>query len=349
MGRSEMVAGTKALPSGSATDGVIRERETAAREVGHERVVEIQRARLLGALFEVSAERGSGNVAVAHVVGRAGVSRRTFYELFADREECFMAGWDEAIGQVSRFVFSSYDPGASWVKRVRMALLCFLEFLEAEHGMGELLIVGSLGAGPRVVERRRRTLDRLLAFIDEGRKETRNGSELPPLTAEGVIGGALSVLHTRMLDRSATDTSPASMRDGSLLELAGPLMSMIVLPYLGPVAAHKELARPAPVPQAPNHPTPRDPLREVGMRLTYRTVCVLQSIAANPGCSNRTIGLEAGMEDQGQISKLLARLQRLGLIHNTRPPTARGAPNAWGLTQAGWNVQHAIAGKDQHR
>jgi hypothetical protein len=81
------------------------------------------------------------------------------------------------------------------------------------------------------------------------------------------------------------------------------------------------------------------------MRLTYRTVRVLTAVAANPGASNREIGLGAGMEDQGQISKLLARLQRLALIHNTRSAAARGAPNAWGLTERGWSVQHAIAGQ----
>jgi DNA-binding MarR family transcriptional regulator len=83
------------------------------------------------------------------------------------------------------------------------------------------------------------------------------------------------------------------------------------------------------------------------MRLTYRTVRVLTSVAEHPGSSNREVGLGAGMEDQGQISKLLARLQRLELIQNTRSPAARGAPNAWGLTERGWNVQRAIAGQGE--
>jgi DNA-binding MarR family transcriptional regulator len=80
------------------------------------------------------------------------------------------------------------------------------------------------------------------------------------------------------------------------------------------------------------------------MRLAYRTVRVLMAVAASPGSSNREIGLGAGMEDQGQISKLLARLQRLELIDNSRA-AARGAPNAWCLTEQGWRVQRAIAGQ----
>ncbi len=57
-----------------------------------------------------------------------------------------------------------------------------------------------------------------------------------------------------------------------------------------------------------------DPLRELGIRLTYRTVMVLMAVAAHPGSSNRMVADEAGISDQGQISKLLRRLEGLGLI-----------------------------------
>lgn len=334
-----MATRTKA-PSRAVTDVVDREREHAARELGRERVIEIQRTRMLSALFELSVERGAGNVAVAHVVERAGVSRRTFYELFADREECFLAGFDEAVASASHYVLDGYDPRASWEVRLRTALTGFLHFLEVERGAGQLLVVGSLGAGPRALEYRRQLLSKVIAVIDEGRDQGKAGKELAPLTAEGIVGGVLSVLHTRLL------APPGEERDReSLLGLTGSLMSMVVLPYLGSVAARKELARPVPRPRAVDIAAPGDPLRDVGMRLTYRTVRVLVSVAASPGASNREIGLGAGMEDQGQISKLLARLQRLELIHNTRSASERGAANAWGLTERGWRVQRAIAGQ----
>src|SRR5271156_3460353 len=72
----------------------------AARGLPREHVSEIQRMRILAAMAEVASERGAGSVTVAHVVGRAGVSRRTFYDLFADREECFLAAFEDAIGRV---------------------------------------------------------------------------------------------------------------------------------------------------------------------------------------------------------------------------------------------------------
>jgi DNA-binding MarR family transcriptional regulator len=85
-------------------------------------------------------------------------------------------------------------------------------------------------------------------------------------------------------------------------------------------------------------------LRDLEMRLTYRTVRVLLAIAARPGTSNREVGLAAGIEDQGQISKLLTRLDKLGLIHNSGAGRARGAPNAWTLTDQGIAVQEMVSG-----
>ena len=341
-----MRASETAPSSRAAPNGIIREDGDAVRELGRERVSEVQRVRLLTALLEIGAERGAANVTVAHVVQRARVSRRTFYELFADREECFLAAFDEAVARASRYVLDGYDPGARWVERVRSALVMLLEFLEVERYAGQLLIVGSLGAGHRAIERRRHCIAQICALIDEGRNESKAGAELPPLTAEGVVGGALSVLHSRLLASSPpADGDPCGGdRPGdSLRELTGALMSMIVLPYLGPAAARREFSRPVPKRRAIAHADPGDPLRDVDMRLTYRTMRVLSSIAESPGASNREVGRGAGLEDQGQISKLLARLQRLELIQNTRSAAARGAPNAWDLTERGQSVQRAIA------
>lgn len=316
--------------------------------LGVEHVIEIQRARILAAMVEVSAERGAGNVTVAHVVEHAGVSRRTFYELFADREECFLGAFDDAFMRASRRVLDSYDPKAKWAERVRGALTGLLSFLEMERGAGQLLIVGSLGAGRVALDRRGRGIAQIIAFIDQGRSESKAAADLAPLTAEGIAGGVLSVLHSRLLDPpppSATrGTGKGDGQAGSLLELTGPLMSMIVLPYLGPAAARHQLAQPVPASPGKGKTAPADPLRDVGMRLTYRTVRVLMAVAANPGSSNRDLGVAADIQDQGQISKLLTRLHRLGLIENTDAGLARGAPNAWVLTSKGAQIQQAIGG-----
>jgi DNA-binding MarR family transcriptional regulator len=118
-------------------------------------------------------------------------------------------------------------------------------------------------------------------------------------------------------------------------------MGMVVLPYLGAGAARTELEQPLPPPPPRRLPGPES-LASLDMRLTYRTIRVLQAIAEQPDVSNRQVGRVAGVDDPGQISKLLGRLQRIGLIENTAPP-AKGAPNAWALTSKGAEVQRTIA------
>jgi AcrR family transcriptional regulator len=321
-------------------------------ELGREHVVEIQRARILAAMVEVSAERGAGNVTVAHVVDRAGVSRRTFYELFTDGEDCFVSAFDTGVARASRYAFGAYDPSAKWDARVRGALIGLLSFLEGEPDTGRLLVVGSLGAGATVFEHRRRVLARIVAIVDEGRAETKGGERLPPLTAEGVVGGVVSVLHSRLSDIPPLSIARDGGRGGrevslggeSLLNLTGPLMSMIVLPYLGPAAARRELARAVPEIPVSARRAEHGSLGELDMRLTYRTVRVLLAVAEEPGSSNRHLGDAAGIGDQGQASKLLQRLQRLGLIENNGIGAAtRGEPNAWMLTEQGTAVHNIIA------
>lgn len=286
-------------------------------------------------MTEVACERGAANVTVAHVVERAGVSRRTFYELFGDREACFLAAFDEAVASLSRYVLDTYDPTARWDTRVRTALIALLEFLDVERGAGRLMLDGSLGAGTPALERRRELLSRIVALVDEGRALVKKGQQPPPLTAEGIVGGVLSVLHARLLDPG----------DESLLSLAAPLTSMIILPYLGVSAAQREIERPVAIRRSPEHATQLgpNPLMRLEMRLTYRTVRVLMAIAADPGSSNRMVAEKAEVSDQGQMSKLLARLQNLGLIENSGAGPTRGEPNAWTLTGKGWRVQGAIA------
>ncbi len=79
------------------------------------------------------------------------------------------------------------------------------------------------------------------------------------------------------------------------------------------------------------------------MRITYRTVRVLMSIGSGPMASNREIAAVAGIADQGQVSKLLTRLESLGLVRNDGVGHAKGAPNAWVLTPRGLDVERAIS------
>jgi AcrR family transcriptional regulator/DNA-binding MarR family transcriptional regulator len=343
-------------------------------------VAEIQRTRMVAALVEVARERGVSRVTVAHVVARSGVSRRTFYELFEDREDCFLAGFDLGVQGAARRVLPAYGVRGTWRERVRAGLGALLEYLDDEPGMGALCVVDTLGAGPVALERRTKVVQLLIDAVHEGRKEAKGAAKPTRLTAEGVVGAVLAVLHARLaagdarangapangarvVGAQASDTQEVGEPSGGaraggvrasggraggappMSTLLGPLMGMIVLPYLGNAAAARETSRPA-TRRKPLMSPSGDPLRELDMRLTYRTVQVLLAIAAlggrGRGPSNRQVADAAGVADPGQISKLLARLEHLGLIENEGGPPAPGEPHVWRLTPKGAEVERTI-------
>jgi AcrR family transcriptional regulator len=292
---------------------------------------------MLTAMVQEISERGAANVSVAHIVERSGVSRRTFYEIFHDREDCFLATFDDALKRVTAIVLPAYEAPGAWQVKLRAGLIALLECMEHDRATGRLLIVESLAAGPKALKRRHDVIVQITPIIEQGSRETRTTDPTPSLTAEGIIGGALSVLHARL----ATD------HPDDLLDLLGPLMSMIVLPYLGPATARKEIEKPTPKHPRKQPLARKDPLQDLPMRLTYRTIRVLMAVAELGGRgaypSNRAVGQSAGITDQGQASKLLSRLHRLGLIENAGGHPARGEPNAWTLTATGREVHNSIA------
>jgi AcrR family transcriptional regulator len=314
---------------------------------------EIQRARLLSAAMEIAGELGYGAMSSARVSARAGVSRKTFYDLFEDREDCFLAVFDEAVARASVAARQAVADEDGWRERVRAGLGALLGFLGDEPGLGSLLIVGALGAGPKVLERRARVIDSLAAVVDQGRLEVKGGGGPPPLTAEGVVGAVLSVIHGQFSSsgwggagRSRSDAPPIDV----LVGLLNPLMGIIVLPYLGPAGAAEELERP--VPRVSRKPRRRlrgsvsHPLKGLEMRLTSRTLLVLSAISELGGRgsspNNREVAERAGIADQGQISKL-------GLAENTGDGQAKGAPNAWRLTPRGRELAQSITTHDHRR
>jgi AcrR family transcriptional regulator len=304
-----------------------------SEDLPREHVSEIQRLRILTAMMDVAAERGAGAVTVAHVVARAGISRRTFYELFEDREACFLVTFEDAIHQTSLGVLEAYRSGKSWRERVRAGLWAMLEFFATHPALARMCVVEALAGGPRALEYRGRVLTQVIAAVDEGRAEVPKGSpQPPPLTADGVVGGVLAVIHARLLDPAAAP----------LTDLLGELMSMIVLPYLGPAAARRELAKPTPqLKTNDTHQLP-DPLEGLDMRITYRTLRVLMVIASHPRANNRQIAAQAGIADQGQVSKLLTRLEHLGLTRNEGEGPSKGGANAWLLTAKGERIEQVI-------
>jgi AcrR family transcriptional regulator len=319
--------------------GVSGVAQVVDEERAHAQIAEIQRSRLLAGAVRTIEELGYMRTTVAHITRRARVSRRTFYELFANREECLAAILEDLLRRVEAEIASLDLGGLAWRERVRGGLGAILAFLDSEPELARVCVVQSLRGGAAVLERRERILAGLAGVLDEGRFEHARGAQCTSLTAEGLVGAAFAIVHTRLLRR---EPEP-------LIGLQGELMGLIVLPYLGASAARREQTRPIPAlpTRALGRPvaaerTGSDPLEGVPMRLTYRTTRVLQAVAEHPQASNRAVAEHAGITDQGQVSKLLARLQRLELLTNAGEGHLKGEPNAWALTTRGQQVAHHI-------
>ncbi len=308
----------------------------------HAQVVEVQRARLLAAAVGVVAELGYAEASIGHITARARVSRRTFYELFANREECMVAVLQDAAERMQLELEASVARGLGWRERLRTGLWTMLAFLDHEPVLARVCVVEMARGGPAVLHLREELLGLLAGVLDEQRGER---AGCTPLTAHGLVGAAVAIVHAHLLEK---DRRP-------LVELLGELMAILVLPYLGARAAQQELER-SPLKAsslgtagksgAQAGPSAaavgRDPLAGLPMRLTYRTLRVLAAIGEEPGASNRRVAQLADIGDPGQVSRLLARLQRLGLIHNTGPGHARGEANVWTLTANGEEVRAAF-------
>ncbi len=314
---------------------------------GHRQVAEIQRARLLVGAVGAVDELGYTRATVTDITERSRVSRRTFYELFSNYEDCTLALLELTFERLRSQIAAADLAALPWRERMRGGLWTILCFFDREPALARFCVVQSARGGQRMLERREQILSELAAVIDEGRVEGSRGTDCPPLTAEGLVGAAVSILHARL---SRGEREP-------IAALHGELMAMIVLPYLGPGAARREQSRPAPAPSTAGAAKGNgeavdvngDPFQGVPMRLTYRTVRVLEAVAQRPGASNRMAGDHAGIPDQGQISKLLSRLERLGLSENTGKHRPKGEANEWRLTPAGRSVAQMVGMSIRYR
>lgn len=231
------MSGKPASPSESpSTQGLLDEDGRLRRGPKlhpREHVEEVQRERLLSATVEVVAERGYAGLTVAQVIDRAGVSRRTFYELFKDCDDCFLATFEWGIAQLSSLVVESYLEESSWHNGVRAGLQTMLGFLDVEHGWARLLVVESLQAGGQVVAARLSALEHLSVVL-EGRRPREDSGHTPlPLAAKAIVGGSAWIIYSHLISYQSSS---------SLMSLQAPIMALIVLAYLGEEEARQELA-----------------------------------------------------------------------------------------------------------
>ncbi len=195
-------------------------------------IVHNQRERMLLAVAEAVAEQGYPATTVADIIARARLSRRTFYEHFSDKEECFLAAYDTVVEQLLEGVGHAYEQADGWTQKVHDGLRAFLGALTAEPAFARMCIVEVLAAGPEARGRRDAAMRVFVDFLEPGRAEAPKGVSVPDLAGEIVVGGLYEVIYTRLL-RDAGD---------ELLELLPELLSCALVPYVGHRAAEKAVA-----------------------------------------------------------------------------------------------------------
>lgn len=198
-----------------------------------EAVTASQRSRIHQAMIEVVSERGYPETRVVDVIGVAGVSRKTFYELFDSKEDCFLAAYDVLLDNLLEETTESFESsaGASWAERVCAALEALLEHLASHPEEARFAIVEVLAAGPKALARRDAALRQFTGFLEAGRSET--SVELPGITSLALAGGINELLYSEILHGAITSL-PSRLPD---------LMFWITLPFLGPEGAAVERER----------------------------------------------------------------------------------------------------------
>ena len=162
-------------------------------------VLHNQRGRLVDAAMHVFGTRTFGEARVADVLERAAISRKTFYEQFADKEACFMAAYEAAATRARDAVRIAARESDDWDTSVRSGVEALLAFLAAEPDLARLLVVEVTGAGPSAMRRRTEAVRSFAAMLAQTNEDE------TPLAAQVAAGGIWEVVHAFVLDGRAEE------------------------------------------------------------------------------------------------------------------------------------------------
>jgi AcrR family transcriptional regulator len=190
-----------------------------------------QRERLIAGLAEAVAENGYAGTTIAHITRHAAVSRRTFYEHFNSKDECFVAAYDTVMAELRQRVDQAFNDEDDWPQAIQAGIAAMLEFLTTEPHLARLRMVESLVAGPVVVERYDAAIQGLVPYFEAGRKgrSAKVLAGLSPSTEEALVGGMVSLISRRIF----------ADRTEELESLLPDLVEFALTPYLGSAEAAK--------------------------------------------------------------------------------------------------------------
>jgi AcrR family transcriptional regulator len=198
-----------------------------------ETVTESQRGRILQSMIEAVAERGFQETRVADVVEGAGVARKTFYDFFDDKQDCFLAAYDQVSARLFETSSAAFNERADapWAERIRVSMGALLDLLAGWPDGARFAIVEVHAAGPKALVRRDAALRQFTELVEAGRSET--SLELPGMTSVAIVGGINELLYSEIL-HGATARLPTRLPD---------IVYWITQPFLGSEGATAERER----------------------------------------------------------------------------------------------------------
>jgi AcrR family transcriptional regulator len=190
-------------------------------------VTQNQRERMLLATAELVAERGYQKTTIELIAKTARVALVTFYEHFANKEECFLAAFDENVEAAKEVFAELLDTELAWPDQIAAGLEIFLEMVVAEQARAKLCIVESQAAGGAALARYQGLLESVAPKLREGRELNPRAARLPEGLEPAIAGGLAWLVHQRLVSGQA---------DG-LMELLPEMLQVTLTPYVGEVEA----------------------------------------------------------------------------------------------------------------
>ncbi len=163
-----------------------------------EAVARHQRTRLYGAMIEAVHKAGYTGTTVAHVIALAGVSRRAFYEQFANKEECFLATYDISVARSKKRVLDAWLTDRGWANRLHRSCQAFVEDAFRNAKSTRLVLIEGMGIGPRARERLLLASGAYERVVTTAFNVAPDGIKLPPLAPRAIVGGGRYVTSARL-------------------------------------------------------------------------------------------------------------------------------------------------------
>jgi AcrR family transcriptional regulator len=298
----------------------------SSRRSGHAFGLPSQRDRLVAAMGELTAEVGPSTVGVHHVCQRAGISRRTFYDVYADRDACFLDAIGEAQNRlVAQVAAAVAQAGPEWEDRVVAATRALVATLCADRILGHLCVVAPLAAGRDALALRRAAMDEIVTLLGPPPQV-----DVPSdLVLAAALGGVWELLR-HYLDN-----------DGDVAEhqVTTAAINALLAPFVGRRRAAVRAQAPGDAVPFVTRWTPSVPeAGSASVMLTELTRQTLQYLDAHPGATNVDVARAIDVRHESQMSRHLGRLESAGIVVRRK----EGRSNAWRLTSRGEEAARAL-------